>query len=287
MLSGEREACYFRAGQIFFRHVEFARLLGLPCVSDFFRLQFKMNATMKNDILPFRHELRAMQQEHPLFQATHPFWNDCFRGRLSADDLRRWGLDVYPMIRRFANFYVNVAAKCDCERTLTFLAETIFEETGSGVEAESHPTLFRNFLNAIGVPDEGISENGVTEAGIAGAKFCHDLTRNGTFLEGITLVGIGIERTLPGFFQMLARTFQRRYSLDERAVKYFLIHTVADVKHSQVASRIVAERVETIEARQQIRELLFRFWDLQKRQLDELHQLARKNRVSTKTLRPA
>jgi pyrroloquinoline quinone (PQQ) biosynthesis protein C len=246
-----------------------------------------MKATMTNNTLPFRQELRAMQQQHPLFQTTHPFWNDCFRGRLSVDDLRCWGLDVYPMIRRFANFYVNVAAKCDSERTLTFLAETIFEETGSGVEAESHPTLFRNFLKALGISDDDISENCITEAGGACAKFCHDLTRTGTFLEGIALVGVGIERTLPGFFQMLAQTFQRRYSMDESAVKFFLIHTVADVKHSQIASRIVAELAETPNARKQIRELLFHFWDLQKRQLDELHQLARENRMVTQTLRPA
>jgi hypothetical protein len=43
--------------------------------------------------------------------------------------------------------------------------ETILEATGSGVEAESHPTLFRQFLKTLGVTEAEIPE----VAGTAGA----------------------------------------------------------------------------------------------------------------------
>jgi pyrroloquinoline-quinone synthase len=229
---------------------------------------------MNSTASPFRQELRAMQGQHPLFQSTHPFWAACFRGRLSRAQAQRWALDVYPIIRDFSRLYINVAARCESERTLTFLAETIFEETGSGVESESHPTLFRNFLGALGVDERDLRDQPETEAGRAFWHFCWDTARDASFLEGLTLVGIGIERPLPAFFQMIARAFQRHYGLNAEAVKFFSIHTVADVKHSQLASRIVAELAGTPAQQARVREVLFRVWDLQLAQLDELQRAA-------------
>jgi hypothetical protein len=55
--------------------------------------------------------------------------------------------------------------KCRNENTLTFLAETIFEQTRSGVEAESHPILFGRFLKAIGVLESETPERGETRDG--------------------------------------------------------------------------------------------------------------------------
>jgi pyrroloquinoline quinone (PQQ) biosynthesis protein C len=219
----------------------------------------------------FRRELRQFQQEHPLFQTIHPFWRDCFRGRLERGDIRRWALDVYPLIRDFPRLYVQVASKCDDEKTLTFLAETVFEETGGGVESESHPTLFRAFLKALEVPEHEIRERSETQAGRAFWEHSWRMVRDGTFLEGLTYLGLGIERPLPGLFEMIARSFQQQHGLDASAVKFFKVHTVADVKHSQLAARIVSELAQTSEQQARMREVLMEVWDLQMRQLDELY----------------
>lgn len=209
-----------------------------------------------------------------MFQTIHPFWSACFRGKLSVYDVRHWAMDVYPVIRDFTKFYVNVAAKCDSERTMTFLAETIFEESGSGVESESHPTLFRQFLLALGARESEIPLTSRTDAGKAFWDFSSDIAYHGTFLEGLALVGIGIERPLPNFFQMIARSFQRHFGLSDSDVKFFAVHTIADVKHSQIASRIVSELADTPAAQARVREVVFHLWDLQKQQLDELHRLS-------------
>jgi len=223
---------------------------------------------------PFRRQISLFQRQHPLFQKTHPFWMDCFRRRLALDNIRLWALDVYPIVRDFAHLYTRVAAKCDSEQTMTFLAETIFEETGSGVEQESHPTLFRNFLRSLGVAEAGIPAASLTEPGRIHWKFCWDIARNGSFLEGLTLVGIGIEGPLPDLFRMLAHALQRQYGMDAAALKYFTIHTVSDVKHSRLASRIVSELARTAAEQARVREVLFQLWGLQKQQLDELYETA-------------
>jgi pyrroloquinoline-quinone synthase len=220
----------------------------------------------------FRRELRQFQEQHPLFQTIHPFWRDCFRGRLELGDLRRWALDVYPLIRDFPRLYVQVASKCDAEKTLTFLAETIFEETGGGVESESHPTLFRSFLKALGVPEDEICQKSGTKGGRDFFDHSWRMVRDGTFLEGLTYLGLGIERPLPGLFEMIARSFQQQHGLEASAVKFFKVHTVADVKHSQLAARLVSELAQTNEQKARVRAVLTEVWDLQKRQLDELYR---------------
>ncbi len=227
---------------------------------------------MSSKLPPFRRELVQIQRQHPLFSGTHPFWRDCFRGRLGAEDVRRWAVDVYPIVRDFSQLYLQVAAKCQEERVLTFLAETIFEETGGGIEAESHPTLFREFMAAIGVDVDAIPKTPATPAGRRCFEFAWSTAREGSFVEGLSLVGIGIERPLPAFFKMIARAFQRDHGLSDRAVRFFAVHTVADVKHSQLAARIVSERATDPETRDSVRKLLNQLWDLQQAQLDQLQQ---------------
>lgn len=225
-----------------------------------------MNASLP----PFRRELLRIQQSHPLFQATHPFWRDCFRGRLRREDIQQWALDVYPVIRDFSRLYLHVAAKCSDERTLTFLAETIFEETGSGSEPDSHPTLFRNFMASLGIAPETIREHPATPAGRDFHDFAWATVRDSSFLAGLALVGLGIERPLPTFFAMIARAFQRDYGLTDEAVRFFAVHTVADVKHSQIAARIVSELATTPAQQEEVRHVLHHLWDLQQAQLDQL-----------------
>lgn len=231
-----------------------------------------MNATAPTPaISPFRQELRRFQEQHPLFQRTHPFWRDCFRGRYEVTAIRRWALDVYPVIRDFSQLYVRVAGKCEDETTLTFLADTIYEETGCGVASESHPTLFRGFLSSLGVPECEIPASAGTKAGREFFDYAWGMARDGSFLEGLTCLGLGIERPLPTFFEMIARSFQKQFGLDTSAVKFFAVHTIADVKHSQLAARIVSELAETREQQDRVREVLAGLWDLQKQQLDELY----------------
>lgn len=218
----------------------------------------------------FRLELKQIQKQHPLFQRTHAFWRNCFRGKLDQKDIRRWALEVYPLIRDFSRLYLHVAAKCESERTLTFLAETIYEETGSGQETASHPLLFRNFLRSLGVAEEDIPLDGATAASRTLLDFSWEIARTGTFVEGLSLVGLAIERPLPGFFKMIARSFQRNLGLSDLDVRFFSVHTVADVKHSQLAAKIIAEEALTASERQAVARILNRFWDLQLEQLNEL-----------------
>ena len=227
---------------------------------------------MKKPNSDFLQELSKMPGEHTLFQHTHPFWRNCFRGRLPMDGLRQWALGVYPNVRDFPQFYLNIAAKCDCERTLTLLGETIYEETGSGQIDESHPTVFRNFMQALGISHEEMTDPDTTPTGKAVWDYFWSVARDETFVNGLALVGLAIEGPLAKFAAPLARALQKHYGLTSEDLKFFSIHRVSDVKHSHLAAKIITDLAVAPELQSQVREVIFRAWDLQRAHLDALHQ---------------
>lgn len=223
---------------------------------------------------PFRHELRRLGEQHPLFRRTHPFWRDCFRSRLPAAALRQWARDIYPFVRDFPWQYLHVAVKCDSVPALTGLCETIYEETGCGQAKLAHSELFKRFMFALGMSEADALDAPETDTGRAFWDVVTQTSRQGTFLEALTCVGLGVERPLPKFFPMVAKALGRHYGLDAEAVEFFSIHSVADVKHSQFAAKLVAERATTPELQALVKRIIFTVWDRQLAHLDELHALA-------------
>jgi pyrroloquinoline quinone (PQQ) biosynthesis protein C len=220
----------------------------------------------------FRNELRHLASTHPLFQRTHPFWRDCFRGRLPAEALHVWARDIYPFVRDFPWQYLHVAVKCRSVPALTGLCETIFEETGCGRLDQAHSELFKRFMLAMGMEEADARETPVTEEGRAFWRVVTSHSREGTFLEALTCVGLGVERPLPKFFPMVARALERHYGLDAASVEFFSVHSVADVKHSQLAAKLVAEEARTHADQARVKEIIFDIWNHQLAHLDALHE---------------
>lgn len=218
----------------------------------------------------FRQHLRDLSRRHPLFQRAHPFWRDCFRGRLPVAALQQWARDIYPFVRDFPWQYLHVATKCESVPALTGLCETIYEETGSGQTALAHSELFKRFMFALGLDESDTLLAPQTETGRAFWAFVTRTSRQGTFLEALACVGLGVERPLPKFFPMVAKALERHYGLSAQAVEFFAIHSVADVKHSQLAARLVVEAATTPELQMRVQEIVFNIWDRQQAHLDAL-----------------
>jgi len=222
---------------------------------------------MKND--SFTSGLRTFVQAHPLFRKSHPFWRDCFRGSQSIERIQRWTVDVHPFIRDFPLFYLHVATKGTQGPALTHICETIYEETGSGNPAASHLMLFERFMGAVKTPLPTV-EAAASPAARAICEYTWDIARRGDFLEGVALLGLGVERPLTRLFPLAAKAFERRYDLSAEAVEFFSTHGVADYKHSQIAARIVDSLAVTPAQQARVREILHGLWDRQKQHLDSL-----------------
>lgn len=229
----------------------------------------------------FRQELRQLSHQHPLFQRTHPFWRDCFRGRLPVAALRCWAIDIYPFVRDFPWQYLHVAIKCRSVPALTGLCETIYEETGCGQVKLAHSELFKRYLFALGLQETDAHNEPQTASGKHFWELVTEISREGTFVESLACVGLGVERPLPKFFPMVAKALERHYGLSEEAVEFFSIHSVADVKHSQLAARLVAEAATTTAIQSRVKEIVLSVWDRQLAHLDELYAQHGNSRVDT------
>lgn len=211
----------------------------------------------------FRLHIKSLARKHPLYARVHPFWRAVFKGRLPLDSLRQWALDIYPFVRDFPKFYMHVAVKAPDVESLTFLGETIFEETGGGKISEAHSHLFMTFMKGIGIQPENISPEPPSEAGKAIWKYGWKTSREAAYLEGLAFVGLGVERPLPSFFGLLAEAFEKRYQIDPACTHFFSIHTQADVKHSQTALRLVLKTVSNESEQAAVEQSMRGLWDLQ------------------------
>lgn len=218
----------------------------------------------------FRQHLKLLPQQHPFYQKAHPFWQACFRGRLPVEALRAWALDTHPFVRDFPRSYMMVAAKTDSTEALTYLGETIYEETGCGEVAESHANLFQTFMEGLGMTKADLLPEPPSKGGRAAWEYVTRMAREGTFMEGLACVGLGVERPLPEFYAMLAKTFNRRYGVAKEPLRYFSLHTSADVKHSLTALKIILQEVKTPEMQVRVTQVITGLWDIQLQHLDEL-----------------
>lgn len=218
----------------------------------------------------FRKHLKQLPQRHPFYQKAHPFWHACFRGRLPVEAVRAWALDTHPFVRDFPRSYMQVAAKTDSTEALTYLGETIYEETGCGEVSESHANLFATFMKGLGMSEAELLPEPPSKGGRAAWEYVGRMAREGTFIEGLACVGLGVERPLPEFYAMLARTFQRHYNVPTEPLRYFSLHTSADVKHSMTALKIILQGANTEALQQRVEQVITGLWDIQLQHLDEL-----------------
>jgi pyrroloquinoline quinone (PQQ) biosynthesis protein C len=218
----------------------------------------------------FRKLLKQLPQTHPFYQKAHPFWRVCFKGKLPKEAICAWALDTHPFVRDFPRAYMRVAAKTDSTEALTYLGETIYEETGCGEVSESHANLFSTFMGGLGMSEQDLLPEPPSKGGRAAWAYVGEMAKSGTFLEGLACVGLGVERPLPEFYAMLAKSFQARYAVPESSVRYFSLHTSADVKHSMTALKIILREANTEELQQRVVQVITGLWDIQLQHLDEL-----------------
>ena len=89
---------------------------------------------------------------------------------------------------------------------------------------------------------------------------CIHVTRDGSFIEGMTAIGIGIEYFSPRFFAALAELFRSQFGLSREEVEYLLVHVGEDEDHARRSLELIEKYADTDEikekAKQALREML-------------------------------
>ena len=202
---------------------------------------------------PFIDELFGILREEGF---KDPFLDAVEGGRMARAGARAWTLQAALVVRQFTRFISAIHANCPHRDGQQLLAENLWEEHGGGFVEGDHYALVRRMARSLGATDEEIDATTPLAETTDYIDFCLHITRDGSFIEGMTAIGVGLERYMPVFFGALGNAFQRRYGLSRKDVQYLLVHVGADEDHSRRAIEIIAAYARETEEREGARQAL-------------------------------
>ncbi|MGA9767721.1 MAG: iron-containing redox enzyme family protein [Blastocatellia bacterium] len=205
----------------------------------------------------FSSELLAVLKEEPFRDPTL----DAIRARLmTREQVIVWVGQASLVVREFTRFISAIHANCPHRDAQLLLAENLWEEHGKGIQARDHYALIKAMAHSLGATVEELDKTSPLPETTDYIAHCLQVTRNGSFIEGMTAIGIGIEYFSPRFFAALAELFRSQFGLSREEVEYLLVHVGEDEDHARRSLELIEKYADTDEtkekAKQALREML-------------------------------
>lgn len=205
----------------------------------------------------FASELFAVIREEPF---RDPLLDAIRAGRMTRERVKIWVGQAALVVREFTRFISAIHANCPHREAQLLLAENLWEEHGKGAQARDHYTLIKNMAKSLGATDDELDNAKPLPETADYIAHCIKVTRDGSFIEGMTAIGIGIEYFSPRFFAALAELFRSQFGLAREEVEYLLVHVGEDEDHARRSLELIEKYADTIEvqekAKQALREML-------------------------------
>ncbi len=205
----------------------------------------------------FSSELFAVLKEEPFRDPTL----DAIRAsRMTREQVKLWVGQASLVVREFTRFISAIHANCPHRDAQSLLAENLWEEHGKGIQARDHYALIKSMARSLGATDAELDNTKPLPETADYIAHCIHVTRDGSFIEGMTAIGIGIEYFSPRFFAALADLFRSRFGLSREEVEYLLVHVGEDEDHARRSLELIEKYADTDEikekAKQALREML-------------------------------
>ena len=175
-------------------------------------------------------EARSMLS-HPFYQA----WED---GKLTRGALRDYAKQYFHHVEAFPRAVSAVHANCPSAMGRRLLAENLAEEEGLGEGKDDHAALWLGFADGMGADEEevrGVRLNAETQALIDTFR---SLSRR-SYASGLGAL-YAYESQLPAIAKTKIKGLVERYDVTApRALKFFEVHDVADVEHTDVCRELL------------------------------------------------
>jgi len=207
--------------------------------------------TLKGD--RFSGELVDMARRETM---RDPFFDALCGGRLSREAVKRWAIQASLVVREFTRFISAMHANCPHRDAQQLLAENLWEEHGRGHEARDHYRLIRHMAKQLGASEAELDEAAPLPETAAYIEHCFKVTREGSFIEGMAAVGVGLESFMPRFFGALADAFQAQFNLGRGDVEYLLVHVGEDEDHARRSLEMLDKYANTEAQRESARRAL-------------------------------
>lgn len=177
-------------------------------------------------------------------------------GSMSRAGVCRWTLQASLVVRDFTRFISAIHANCPDQNGRQLLAENLWEEHGRGVKGRDHYSLARRLARSLGASDADLDDVQPLAETANYINHCFNVTRDGSFVEAMAALGIGVERSIPGFFASMATHLCSNYGLATSDVQYLLVHVNEDEMHARRAEELISASATTTELREQAKQAL-------------------------------
>lgn len=195
----------------------------------------------------FQDELFAILREHsfrdPMFDAVRS-------GSMSRLGIRLWSLQASLVVREFTCFVSAIHSNCPNRDGQQLLAENLWEEHGRGRPDRDHYVLVRKLARSLGATDSDLDNVKPLPETARYIEHCFNVTRNATFVESMTALGIGVESFMPAFFGALAASLCSQHQLSPDDVEYLSVHVNEDETHSRRALELIEAYADTDDIRE-------------------------------------
>ncbi len=192
----------------------------------------------------FLAELDAVIEKHHLL--THPFYQAWSRGELTLETLREYAKQYYAHVRTFPRYLSATHANCEHLDARQELLDNLMEEERGD---ENHLELWKRFSDALDVSRDAVENAEVDAKTRESIDELVDITRNGSFLEGVAAL-YAYESQVPPIAKSKREGLNAFYGItSDTGVQYFTEHEVADVEHREGERKILAKYAVTDEDR--------------------------------------
>lgn len=169
---------------------------------------------------------------------SHPFYRAWEEGRLTRDALRAYAMQYFHHVDAFPRAVSAVHANCPDAAGRRLLAENLAEEEGLGEGKDDHARLWLGFAAAMGAEEADVRAVAVNAETQNLIDTFRRLSRQ-SYASGIAAL-YAYESQLPAIAKTKIKGLVERYDVaDPRGTKFFEVHEVADIEHSDVCRELL------------------------------------------------
>jgi pyrroloquinoline-quinone synthase len=196
---------------------------------------------------------------------AHPFYQAWEHGKLSREALAEYAKQYFHHVEAFPQAVSAVHADCPDAKGRKLLAENLAEEEGIGAGKDDHAALWLGFAAGMGADEAAVRGVAVSAETQKLIDTFRSLSRR-SYAAGLGAL-YAYESQLPNIAKTKIKGLVERYDADEPAtLKFFEVHQLADIEHSDVCRELLdalpeADRAEAHAAACELAEALLGFLD--------------------------
>ncbi|MSP51418.1 MAG: hypothetical protein EXQ91_03370 [Alphaproteobacteria bacterium] len=189
-------------------------------------------------------EIASIHRRKPLF--SHPLWTAWVNGTLTKPQLCETVKQAGIIPLHNHHYHGRLYIVCPDPKWRARIAEVAYEE-GTGrlySDGVSHHELYLQFGEALGIRRKEMYATSYCGGALAFREYFSMICER-SFLEGVSAHMLAAEAPVPRHGSKRADALRRHYGLDDKAVKFFTVHEVADEDHSNVGEDLLREFAKT------------------------------------------